>query len=104
MGEYLPVIGVPAITGPAPGHASADYSTVTDLATLRASYDDSGFVHQAVRAQPAGDAGRTRGRHRGRPDRPDGSQFLQLQYSQTVMLRFFDIDWPHVSVGTLIKT
>ncbi|WP_313166444.1 heme-binding protein [Massilia oculi] len=36
--------------------------------------------------------------------RPDGSQFLQLQYSQTVMLRFFDIDWPHVSVGTLIKT
>lgn len=36
--------------------------------------------------------------------RADGSQFLQLQYSQTVILNFFDIDWPHISVGTLIKT
>jgi len=36
--------------------------------------------------------------------RPDGSQFLQLQYTQTVILNFLDIDWPHVSVATLIKT
>jgi hypothetical protein len=36
--------------------------------------------------------------------RPDGTQFLQLQYSQTVILNFLDIDWPHVSVGTLIRT
>jgi hypothetical protein len=30
--------------------------------------------------------------------------FLQLQYSQRVILRFRGIDWPHVSVATLIKT
>lgn len=36
--------------------------------------------------------------------RPDKSTFLQLQYSQLVMLRFDDIDWPHVSVATLIKS
>jgi hypothetical protein len=33
----------------------------------------------------------------------DGSEFLQLQYSQTVNLFFGDITWPHISVGTLIK-
>lgn len=36
--------------------------------------------------------------------RPDGSQFLQLQYTQTVILNFLDIDWPHISVATLIRT
>jgi hypothetical protein len=36
--------------------------------------------------------------------RKDGSQFLQLQYTQTVILNFLDIDWPHVSVATLIRT
>jgi len=35
--------------------------------------------------------------------RPDGSQFLQLQYTQTVLLVFENIVWPHVSVATLIK-
>lgn len=29
--------------------------------------------------------------------------FLQLQYSQTVMLNFAGLSWPHVSVGTLRK-
>ena len=28
---------------------------------------------------------------------------LQLQYTQTVILRFLDIDWPHISVATLVK-
>lgn len=36
--------------------------------------------------------------------RPDGSAFVQLQYSQTVILDFLDISWPHISVGTLIRT
>lgn len=36
--------------------------------------------------------------------RPDGSTFLQLQYTQTVILNFLDIDWPHISVATLIRT
>ncbi|MFZ6722411.1 heme-binding protein [Undibacterium sp. Ji49W] len=36
--------------------------------------------------------------------RLDGSHFLQLQYTQTVILNFLDIDWPHISVGTLIRT
>jgi hypothetical protein len=36
--------------------------------------------------------------------RPDGSHFLQLQYTQTVLLVFSGVVWPHVSVGTLIKT
>lgn len=36
--------------------------------------------------------------------RPDGSKFLQLQYTQTVILNFLNIDWPHISVATLIKT
>lgn len=36
--------------------------------------------------------------------RADGSQFQQLQYTQTVILNFLDIDWPHVSVATLIRT
>jgi hypothetical protein len=35
--------------------------------------------------------------------RPDGSQFLQLQYTQTVLLVFDQAVWPHVSVATLIK-
>jgi len=34
---------------------------------------------------------------------PDGSTFLQLQYTQTVNLNFLDIDWPHISVATLVK-
>jgi hypothetical protein len=34
---------------------------------------------------------------------PDGSKFLQLQYTQTVILDFDNLKWPHVSVATLIK-
>jgi hypothetical protein len=34
---------------------------------------------------------------------PDGSTFLQLQYTQTVLLNFLGIDWPHISVATLTK-
>ena len=34
---------------------------------------------------------------------PDGSTFLQLQYTQTVILHFLGIDWPHISVATLVK-
>lgn len=37
-------------------------------------------------------------------ERADGSQFMQLQYTQTVILNFLNIDWPHISVGTLIRT
>jgi hypothetical protein len=33
----------------------------------------------------------------------DGSQFLQLQYTQTVILDFLNIKWPHISVATLVK-
>jgi hypothetical protein len=33
----------------------------------------------------------------------DGSEYLQLQYSQTVLLDFGNIIWPHISVGTLVK-
>jgi hypothetical protein len=32
-----------------------------------------------------------------------GSQFLQLQYTQTVILEFAGIKWPHISVATLVK-
>jgi hypothetical protein len=35
--------------------------------------------------------------------RPDGSRYLQLQYTQRVILNFKGIDWPHISVATLIK-
>ena len=34
---------------------------------------------------------------------PDGSKFLQLQYTQTVILDFLGVLWPHISVATLIK-
>lgn len=34
---------------------------------------------------------------------PDDSTFLQLQYTQTVILNFLDINWPHISVATLTK-
>ena len=34
---------------------------------------------------------------------PDGSTFLQLQYTQTVILHFLGIDWPQISVATLVK-
>jgi hypothetical protein len=34
---------------------------------------------------------------------PNGT-FLQLQYVQTVLLDFKGLHWPHVSVGTLLKT
>lgn len=33
----------------------------------------------------------------------DGIEFLQLQYTQTVILNFNGLSWPHVSVGTLRK-
>ena len=33
----------------------------------------------------------------------DGSQFMQLQYTQRVILNFLGIDWPHISVATLVK-
>jgi hypothetical protein len=29
--------------------------------------------------------------------------FLQMQYTQTVILNFLNIDWPHIAVATLIK-
>ena len=34
---------------------------------------------------------------------PHGPAFLQLQYTQTVMLNFAGLSWPHVSVATLRK-
>ena len=34
---------------------------------------------------------------------PDNTEFLQLQYTQTTILNFLDINWPHISVATLIK-
>lgn len=32
-----------------------------------------------------------------------GGTLLQLQYTQTVVLQFDGINWPHISVGTLLK-
>ena len=32
-----------------------------------------------------------------------GNIFMQLQYTQTVILEFIGIKWPHISVATLIK-
>jgi hypothetical protein len=34
---------------------------------------------------------------------PRGKEYLQLQYSQTALLNFRDLSFPHVTVGTLIK-
>jgi hypothetical protein len=36
---------------------------------------------------------------------PDGSGTftMQLQYTQTVLLNFDGVDWPHISVATLVK-
>ena len=34
---------------------------------------------------------------------PTGAPFLQLQYTQTVILEFLGISWPHISVATLVK-
>jgi len=34
---------------------------------------------------------------------PQGTEFLQLQYSQTALLNFRGTSFPHVTVGTLIK-
>jgi hypothetical protein len=36
-------------------------------------------------------------------DQKQGPPFLQLQYTQTVILNFLGINWPHISVATLIK-
>jgi hypothetical protein len=33
-----------------------------------------------------------------------GGVFLQLQYTQTVLLNFKELSWPHVSVATLVRT
>ena len=35
---------------------------------------------------------------------PAGASFLQLQYSQSVLLNFNGLTWPHVTVGTLVKS
>src|SRR5262249_37372695 len=32
-----------------------------------------------------------------------GNEFLQLQYSQTALLNFHGMSFPHVTVGTLVK-
>jgi hypothetical protein len=34
---------------------------------------------------------------------PQGQEYLQLQYSQTALLNFRGMSWPHVTVGTLVK-
>jgi len=33
---------------------------------------------------------------------PDGTTFLQLQYTQTIILNFLGINWPHITVSTLV--
>jgi hypothetical protein len=33
----------------------------------------------------------------------DGKRFMQLQYTQTIVMKFSRIDWPHVTVATLVK-
>jgi hypothetical protein len=33
----------------------------------------------------------------------DGTSFMQLQYTQTLILNFLGINWPHISVATLVK-
>ena len=33
----------------------------------------------------------------------DGTHFMQLQYTQTIILNFLNINWPHISVATLVK-
>lgn len=35
---------------------------------------------------------------------PHAEPFLQLQYTQTVILSFIGINWPHISVATLVKS
>lgn len=35
--------------------------------------------------------------------RSDGSRFMQLQYTQTVIFDFDQVLWPHISVATLLK-
>ena len=37
------------------------------------------------------------------PNSVEFPTFMHLQYSQTVMLEFGEIIWPHISVATLIK-
>jgi len=34
---------------------------------------------------------------------PNGGQFMQLQYTQTVVFDFIGVKWPHISVATLLK-
>lgn len=34
---------------------------------------------------------------------PALGEFMQLQYTQTVILDFLGIDWPHITVATLVK-
>jgi hypothetical protein len=37
-------------------------------------------------------------------DPASGSQILQLQYTQTVLLNFAGLSWPHITVGTLVRS
>jgi hypothetical protein len=34
---------------------------------------------------------------------PTTGEFMQLQYTQTIVLNFLGIDWPHITVATLVK-
>jgi len=36
-------------------------------------------------------------------EHPGGYRYLQLQYTQTVILDFIGLKWPHISVATLVK-
>ena len=36
-------------------------------------------------------------------NQPGSDPFLQLQYTQRVILDFDNVHWPHISVATLVK-
>ena len=36
-------------------------------------------------------------------EHPNGYRYLQLQYTQTVILDFIGLKWPHISIATLVK-
>ncbi len=80
-------------------------TTVLDIATVPTKFNGGGGVENIPFLVTNADAAQVFAtfwiekvqHHHGK------GHFLQLQYTQTVLLNFLGLSWPHVSVATLVK-
>ncbi len=77
--------------------------TITETVVLRISTESSGGIENIPFLVENADAVSMEAIFWIETVQLEGGTLLQLQYMQKVMLRFDNIDWPHISVATLLK-